>query len=155
VPPLPVDGVVRVRQYHGLKAQIVLMGSLTTEPRDEEQCLVAEGVFALQDRQMRPIAAEEAAALGAQAADVQMQLYRIMMEWDARYRIAYGAELYGNLLRFFAEPCGRQKEFAASTREKFRASVERHLDELVGGEPPLVLQHIAKTTGPIYTPLQG
>ncbi|MBZ5703211.1 MAG: hypothetical protein LAN84_15360 [Acidobacteriia bacterium] len=155
VAALPVDGVVRVRQYRGLQARIVLMGSLTTEPRDEEQCLAAEGVFALQGRQMRPIAAEEAAALGAQAAELQMQLYRIMMEWDARYRIAYGAELYGNLLRFFAEPCGRQQEFAASIREKFRASVERHLDELAGGEPPLVLQHIAKTAGPIYTPLQG
>ncbi|MBZ5526862.1 MAG: hypothetical protein LAN71_03035 [Acidobacteriia bacterium] len=154
--PLPVDGVVRARRYRGLEARIVLMGSLTTEPRDEEQAIIAERVFALEGGKLRPLQAAESVALAAQAAEAQMKLYGIMMEWDERYRVEYGAELYGNLLRIFAEPCGRQAEFGAQVRKRFRDSVARHAEDLVSGaEPPLILQHIAKTEGPIYTPIHG
>lgn len=154
--PLPVDGVVRARRYRGLEARIVLMGSLTTEPRDEEQAIMAERVFALEGGKLRPLGPEESVAIAARAAEAQMRLYGIVMEWDARYRVEYGAELYGNLLRIFAEPAGRQAEFGARVRERFRASVERHTGDLVSGvEPPVVLQHIAQTEGPIYTPIRG
>jgi len=154
--PLPVDGVVRARRYRGLHARIVLMGSLTTEPRDEEQAIVAEQVFALESGKLRPLLAEESVELAALAAEAQMKLYGIVMEWDERYRVEYGAELYGNLLRIFAEPCGRQAEFGTRVRDSFRESVARHSGDLTSGaEPPLILQHIANTEGPIYTPIHG
>lgn len=158
---LPIDGVVRVRRYRGLEARIVLMGSLTTEPREDAERLAAEQVFALERGILRPLHAEEGAALGARAAESQMKLYGIMMEWSERYRVEYGAELYANLLRLFAEPDGmpapgRQGEFATLVREKFFESRAKHIDDLAGGaEPPLILRHIAETEGPVYTPLCG
>ncbi len=156
VPALPVDGVVRVRRYRGLQARIFLLGGVTTEPKDEESCLIAEQVLAVAGNQLRPFPLDAAVDLTARAAESQMALYRIMMEWDDRYRVAYGAELYGNILRLMAEPFKDADAFGNKVRALFAPCVEKHLDDLVSGaEPPLVLQHIAKTDGPIYTPIRG
>ena len=155
-PLLPVDGVVRVRRYRGLQARIFSLGGIMTDPNDEESCLIAEQVLAVAGNQLRAVLLDEAVDLTARAAESQMALYRVMMEWDDRYRVAYGAELYGNILKLMAEPFKEVETFGEKIRTAFAASVERHLDGLVtGAEPPLVLQHIAKTGGPVYTPLRA
>ena len=88
------------------------------------------------------------------AGDAQLQLYRRVIEWDDRYRIAYGADLYACLLKNFADQLGFGLEFGQQVRERFSQSIERHLEDLHSGrEQPLVLQHIATTDGPIFSPL--
>ena len=78
-----------------------------------------------------------------------------MIEWDDFYRVAYGAELYGCILNTFAEQIGIPR-FAELIRREFHSSVAKHAGDLVSGsESALVLQHIAKTEGPIYSPVNA
>jgi hypothetical protein len=152
---LPVPGIARVMRLRGIQVKIVHMGSMTSEPTNYQERIVAEELFACEDGTLRPLQAEEFASITQAAANAQMELYRRMIGWDDRYRVAYGAELYGQILGRFAPP-GHEQEFRAMIRKSFAASVAKHADDLAGGkEPPLILQHIASTDGPIYTPVAG
>ncbi len=152
---LPVPGIARVMRLRGVQVKIVLMGSMTTEPSNYQEKIVAEELFACENGALRPLLADELASITQAAADAQMELYRRMIGWDDRYRVAYGAELYGQILERFAPP-GHEQEFRALIRDSFAQSVARHVDDLAGGsEPPLILQHIATTEGPIYAPVAG
>jgi hypothetical protein len=150
---LKYSSIARVLRMRNVKTKIVLMASLTTEPRSYEDSVSAEGVFLREGGELRPLPASDIAPVTTAAADAQLKLYRQMTDWDDRYRVAYGAELYGCILSTFA-PEGRRDEFVRMIRSRFQETVDRHVDSLVSGkEQPLVLQHIAKTDGPIYAPV--
>lgn len=152
---LPMPGIARVMRLRGVQVKIVHMGSMTTEPTNYQERVVAEELFACQNGTLRPLLADDFTNITQAAANAQMELYRRMIGWDDRYRVAYGAELYGQILGRFA-PLGHQQEFRGLIRESFAQSVEKHADDLAGGkEPPLILQHIASTAGPIYAPVVG
>jgi hypothetical protein len=150
---LPVPAIARVTRLRGVSVNIVLMGSMTTEPANYQERIVAEELFACEEGTLRPLGADEVAKITQSAADAQMELYRRMLAWDDRYRVAYGAELYGQILGRFAPPRQEQK-FRAMIRDACSQSVAKHADDLASGkEPPLILQHIASTAGPIYAPV--
>ena len=65
------------------------------------------------------------------AADAQLELYRRVIDWDERYRIEYGADLYGYLIKSFADQLGFGESFGHSIRACFGESVTRHLDDLI------------------------
>jgi len=143
--------VTRLRK---VQSKIVLFGSLTTQPSDFAAHIVAEEVFVVENGEYRPLPVEEVIDLTETAGDAQLELYRRVIEWDDRYRIAYGADLYACLLKNFADQLGFGLEFGQQVRERFSQSIERHLEDLHSGrEQPLVLQHIATTDGPIFSPL--
>jgi len=150
---LPVTHLACVLRVKDVVVRIGLFGSLWTEPREYHPHVVAYGLFANAEEGIRPVALEELEGIAARAADAQMGLYRRFLAWDVRRRIAYGAELYGNLLRVFGDQAGLGSEFHREIRERFRESVEQHLEALLAGEPPLVLRHIAETAGEIYSPI--
>lgn len=150
---LPVPAIARVMRLRGADVKIVLMGSMTTEPANYQERIVAEELFACEEGTLRPLGEDEIAKIRQSAADAQMELYRRMLAWDNRYRVAYGAELYGQILGRFA-PAGQEQTFSAMVREAFAQSVAKHADDLASGkEPPLILKHIASTTEPIYSPV--
>ncbi len=152
---LPLPSIARVMRLRGVQVKIVLMGSITTEPTTYSDNIVAEELFACDDGILRPLSPEEVVGITQAAGNAQMELYRRMISWDDRYRVAYGAELYGQILGRFA-PHGHEAEFRATIRESFARSVAKHADDLASGkEPPLILQHIARTDGPIYAPVSG
>jgi len=147
------EAVARVMRLRNVKSKIVLMGSLTTEPKDYEAHIVSQSIFRVDQGVAHPMTEQEIDSLTATAGDAQLELYRRMIDWDDRYRVEYGAELYGCILNTFAENL-RIQGFAERVRASFRDSVERHAGDLCSGrEQPLVLQHIAQTDGPIYTPI--
>lgn len=151
---LPCDHVACVMRLRGVHARIVMFGTLTTEPRDYAPHVVAETLFAVDGGHVQPLADADIDRLTELAAGAQMELYRSLIGWDERYRIAYGAELYGGLLRSFADDLGFGAGFGSTIRERFAASVQAHLEDLhAGRERPRVLEHIATTAGPIFAPL--
>jgi len=152
---LPCDNIAWAMRLRAVRSKIVLFGSLTTEPRDYARSIVAEGLFTAEDGTWRPLPDDDVPALTQSAGDAQLELYRRVIEWDDRYRIEYGAELYAYLLKSFAGPLGLSEDFAGKIRAGFRDSVSRHLEDLyTGREQPKVLQHIAGTNGPIFSPMQ-
>ena len=143
--------VIRLRD---VRSKIVLFGSLTTQPADFAPNIVAEEVFVVENGRYRPLPGEEITELTETAGNAQLELYRKVIDWDDRYRIAYGADLYACLLKNFADQLGFGPEFGQQVRDCFDQSIERHLGNLHSGrEQPLVLQHIATTKGPIFSPL--
>lgn len=145
------DHVAAVMRLRDVRCRIVLFGTLTTEPADYADRIVAEQVFTVDGGRWRTLPPSEMPALAAVAADAQLELYRRVMDWDERYRIAYGAELYAYLLKSFGDLLGLGATFGENIRARFAESVERHLADLHSGdERPLVLQHIAGTAGPVF-----
>lgn len=147
------DAVARVMRLRGVQAKIVLMGSMTTVPASYEENIVAQTVLRVDGREIRPVSPEEMVTITQAAADAQLELYRRMIDWDNRYRVEYGAELYACILNTFAQEL-QLPDFANRIRQNFRQSIDRHLDDLfTGREAPVVLSHIATTDGPIYSPI--
>lgn len=152
---LPFDNIAWVMRFHDVRSKIVLFGTLTTQPRDYAQSIVAEALFVVKDGSYRPLPDDEILELTQTAADAQLELYRKVIDWDSKYRIEYGADLYGYLLKSFADPLGFGETFGHTIRARFGESIERHLDNLYNGsEHPWVLEHIATTNGPIFSPLR-
>ena len=151
---LPYDDLALVMRVRDLDSKIVLFGTLTTDPKDYASRIVAGQVFVVENGSFHPLPEADVARLTTIAADAQQELYRRVIDWDDRYRIAYGAELYGCLLKAFADALGFGDEFGDAIRSCFAKSVEKHLDDLRSGrEQPWVLQHIATTDGPVFAPL--
>lgn len=151
---LPYDNIACIMRLRNVRSKIVLFGTLTTEPRDYAPCIAAEALLVVENGAYHLLPDNEIGALTQAAADAQLELYRRVIDWDDRYRIAYGAELYGYLLKCFADPLGFGAAFADKVRDRFRISADRHLEDLVtGNEQPRVLHHIAATGGPIFSPL--
>ena len=143
--------VIRLRE---VRSKIVLFGSLATEPADFAPNIVAEEVFVVENGGYRPLPAAEITELTETAGNAQLDLYRRIIDWDDRYRIAYGADLYACLLKNFADQLGFGPKFGQQIRDRFDQSIEKHLENLHSGrEQALVLQHIATTDGPIFAPL--
>jgi hypothetical protein len=153
---LPIDHLACVMRLRGVRPRLVMFGTLTTEPRDYVPHIVSEALFAVEADTIRPLADVEIDDLTALAARAQMDLYRQLITWDDRYRVAYGAELYGGLLKSFADDLGFGEAFGRTIRERFADSVQLHLQDLCSGvEPPRVLEHIAATQGPMFAPLMA
>jgi hypothetical protein len=151
---LPYDNIACVMRFRDVRSKIVLFGTLTTEPRDYAPAIVAETIFVVEDGAYRPLPVDEIPELTRIAADAQLELYRRLIDWDERYRIEYGADLYGYLVKSFADQLGFGEAFGHRIRACFSESIERHLNDLYsGGEQPLVLEHIATTDGAIFSPL--
>jgi len=152
---LPYDNIACVMRFGDVRSKIVLFGTLTTEPRDYAPSIVAETLFVVEDGVYRPLPADEIPELTQIAADAQLELYRRVIDWDERYRIEYGADLYGYLVKSFADQLGFGETFGHTIRACFGESVARHLGDLYSGsEQPRVLEHIATTEGPIFSPLR-
>ena len=153
---VPYNHLARVMRFREVDSKIVLFGTLTTEPRDYGSCIVAEEVFVVDEGRYHPLPTDEIPLLTSVAADAQLELYRRVIDWDDRYRIEYGADLYACLLKSFADLLGFDEGFGETIRTCFTESVRKHLDDLhTGREQTRVLEHIAKTDGPIFSPLSG
>jgi hypothetical protein len=152
---LPYDNIACVMRFRNVRSKIVLFGTLTTEPRDYASSIVSETLFVVEDGVYHPLPVDEIAVLTQIAADAQLELYRRVIDWDERYRIEYGADLYGYLLKSFADQLGFGEAFGRTIRARFGETVRRRLDDLHSGrERPRVLEHIATTEGPIFSPLR-
>jgi hypothetical protein len=151
-PPCP--NIAHVMRLRGVRSQIVLFGTLTTEPGDYANHIVAERTFVVDGGSYHPLAAGEVPVVAETAADAQLELYRRVIDWDDRYRIEYGADLYAYLLKAFGDLLGFGREFGQAIRGAFASSIDRHLEDLYSGaEQPVVLQHIATTVGPVFSPV--
>lgn len=152
---LPYDNIACVMRFHEVRSKIVLFGTLTTEPQDYAQSIAAETLFVVKDGTYHPLPDDEIPGLIQITADAQLELYLRVIDWDDKFRIEYGADLYGYLLKSFADSLGFGEAFGDTIRASFGESIERHLDDLHSGtERPWVLEHIATTNGPIFSPLR-
>jgi hypothetical protein len=145
-----LDTVVRVMRMRDVRARIDLFGSLTTDPFEFEDRVVAEEVLTAEGGRPRPLDGPEIARLTETAGTAQIQAYERAAAWSADERIAYGADLYASLLANFPRAAGLDLDEEIRTR--FRASAARVVPGLRdGAEEPLVLARIASGQGDVYS----
>jgi len=152
---LPCNNIACVMRLRGVSSSIDLFGSLTSEPRDYVPGIVAEGLFTVENGVYSPLPDKDIPSFTQAAADAQLELYRRVIDWDERYRIVYGAELYGYLLNSFGDMLDLGSPFSSEIRTRFGEAVSRHLENIHSGrEQARVLQHIAGCQGPVFSPLR-
>ena len=142
--------VARVMRVRGLSATVDLFGSLVTEPFEYADRIVGEAVVTAGHDGVRPVPADELAAVAEAAGTAQIAMYEQATGWSQERQVAYGADLYASLLAGFPRLAGLDLD--AEIRERFAATAERVVPGLCSGEePPLVLGRLGATDGDLYS----
>ena len=147
-----VDTVVRLMRVRGVAARFDQYGSLSTEPFEIEDAIVADALLTVEAGIVRPLGADEVARLTESAGTAQVRAYERASEWSTDYRIAYGADLYASLILTITAAAGL--DMTDEVRTRFRETAARVVPGLrEGTEPPLVLAHIGSDAPDVYSPL--
>ncbi len=147
-----LDTVVRLMRVRGVTARFDLYGSLSTEPFEIEDAIVADAIVTVEDGAARPLGADEVERLTEAAGTAQVRAYERAAEWSTDYRIGYGADLYASLILTITAAAGL--DMTDEVRERFRATAARVVPGLRdGAEPPLVLAHIGSDAPDVYSPV--
>ena len=145
-----LDTVVRLMRVRGVAARLDLFGSLSTEPFEIEDAIVADAVLTVEDGAVRPLAGDEVERLTASAGGAQVRAYERAARWSTDDRIAYGADLYASLILTITRAAGL--DLTDEVRERFRGTAARVVPGLRDGdERPLVLAHIASDAPEVYS----
>ena len=147
-----LDTVVRLMRVRGVTARFDLYGSLSTEPFEIEDAIVADALVTVEGGAARPLGADEVERLTEAAGTAQVRAYERAAGWSTDYRIGYGADLYASLILTITAAAGL--DMTDEVRERFRATAARVVPGLrEGTEPPLVLAHIGSDAPDVYSPL--
>ncbi len=145
-----LDTVVRLMRVRDVAARVDLFGSLSTEPFEIEDAIVADAVLTVEDGAVRPLAGDEVERLTAGAGTAQVRAYERAAQWSTDDRIAYGADLYASLILTITRAAGL--DLTDEVRERFRGTAARVVPGLRDGdERPLVLAHIASDAPEVYS----
>jgi hypothetical protein len=147
-----LDTVVRLMRVRDVAARFDQYGSLSTEPFEIEDAIVADALVTIEDGRVRPLAGDEVARLIESAGSAQVAAYERAAEWTTDERIAYGADLYASLILTITAAAGL--DLTDEVRTRFRATAARVVPGLRDGtEAPLVLAHIGSDSADVYSPV--
>jgi hypothetical protein len=146
-----LDNVVRLMRVRDVTARIDLYGSLSTEPFEVEDAVVADAVVTMEDGVPRPLGLDEVARLTESAGTAQVRAYERAVGWSTEYRIGYGADLYASLILTITAAAGL--DLTDEVRARFHETAARVVPGLRDGEEkPLVLAHIGSDAPDVYSP---
>jgi len=147
-----LDTVVRLMRVRGVTARFDQFGSLSTEPFEIEDAIVADALVTVEDGGVRPLDAGEVERLTESAGTAQVRAYERAAAWSTDYRIGYGADLYASLLLTISAAAGL--DLTDEVRARFRETAARVVPGLrEGAERPLVLAHIGSDDPDVYSPV--
>ncbi len=132
-----------------------LFASMTVEPHEFVDRLEGIAVFGRQDGDdtLHPLGDREVERVQATAADAAEQLYVAALDWDDRYKIAYGAPLFANHLWALARLAGAGRELGDRIMAACVETAERRTDALLAAEVPNVWTHMVTTEGECFWPV--
>ena len=147
-----VNTVVRLMRVRGVAARFDQYGSLSTEPFEIEDAIVADALLTVEAGVVRPLGADEVARLTESAGTAQVRAYERASEWSTDYRIAYGADLYASLILTITAAAGL--DMTDEVRDALsRDGRPRGARPAGGHRAPLVLAHIGSDAPDVYSPL--
>jgi len=148
-------GFVRAMILQDVECRFDVLGGIATQPQVFDDRIVLDGLFEISAGRLIPT--DESAA--RKILDVVSENSRVLFEefcgWEESRKLRYGTLLHANFLRGFWEmiPGNGAPELARRTIAGYERSAEAHFSELAARRIPLVMEHIAKTAGPIFSPL--
>jgi len=147
-----LDTVVRLMRVRGVAARFDQFGSVSTDPFEIEEAIVADAVVTVRDGEVRPLEPGEVERLTEAAGTAQVHAYEHAATWSTEQRIGYGADLYASLIVTITRAAGL--DVADEVRARFRETASRVVPGLRdGAEQPLVLAHIGSTSPEVYSPV--
>jgi hypothetical protein len=151
----PFDAVIVAYRARDVSVRCDMFASMTVSPHefgDRLEGLCVLGVDGA-DGQPQLLDVDQIDAVQAAAADAQEQLYLAALEWDDRYKIAYGAPLFANHLWVVARIAGAEPEMGQRIMAAFEETAERRVDELLAADVPSIWAHMGSYPGDFYWPV--
>jgi hypothetical protein len=148
------DAIVIAYRARGVSVHCDMFSSMTIEPHDFNDRVHGMSVLGLNegDETPTPLDDGEVAAVQSAAADAAEQLYLAALDWDDRYKIAYGAPLFANHLWPIAKLAGATAELGERIMAACNETAERRVDELLAAEVPNVWTHMGTTDTDCFWP---
>ena len=150
----PWDAVVIGYRGRGVDVRCDLFGSMTVTPHEFADLVEGICVFGLRgDDGPTALGADDVAVVQSAAADAQEELYLAALDWDDRYKIAYGAPLFANHLWPIAALAGAEREMGDRIMAACRETAERRTDALLAADVPSIWAHMGEYPGAMYWPV--
>jgi hypothetical protein len=127
-------------------------GGLVTDPLEFSDRVERFAVLTLEDGEIRPLDPASWAEAEERGTQASTEVYQAVVDWPDGYRAAYGAHLFANHLKPFADLAGldRDDQLAAAAEE----TIARHLDDLLAGpEVPAAMARWGAAQGPFFFPV--
>ena len=103
---VPVANVAVIQVARDVEVNCDMFGSMTVHPHEIDDRLERIVVLTNEDGALREVDIDEVVAIQEAAADAQEELFLKAVEWDARYKIEYGAPMFANHLKPFLDAAG-------------------------------------------------
>jgi hypothetical protein len=149
-------GFVRAMILKDVECRFDVLGGIATQPQVFEDRIVLDGLFEISKGQLVPTDESAAKKILDVVSENNRVLYEEFCSWEEIRKLRYGTLLHANFLRGFWEmiPGSSAHELARRTIAGYERSGEAHFPELSTRRIPLVMEHIANTAGPIFSPLR-
>jgi hypothetical protein len=153
----PLDNVVVAYVAHDVVVSCDMFGSSRVEPHDPSDRLDGVAVLTNERGTLRELADAEIEAVQHAAADGQEELFMKAVEWDAAYKISYGAPLFANHVKpyFDLVQMPGAEDAARRLKEACEATAERHVRDLLEADVPSFWRHVGTTEDDLYWPMVG
>lgn len=152
-PVLPVDTVCAVLELEGVALRFDLFQGMAADPPEYRSRLRRAALVTCDDGDPRVLAPDEQEGVVAACAAERPRLFRAMLEWDADYKIAYGAYHYLDFLMPFLDAAGVGEPVKEEARRRFDATVQRRLREVADTDPVPVWTRLFDEPARMFTPL--
>ncbi len=149
-------GFVRAMILKDVECRFDVLGGVATQPMVFDDRIVLDGLFEISKGQLIPTDEPAAKKILDLVSENGSVLYEEFCGWEESRKLRYGTLLHTNFLRGFWEmiPGNGAPELARRAIAGYERSGEAHFSELAARRIPLVMEHIANTAGPIFSPLR-
>ena len=151
---VPVANVAVIEVAHDVEVSCDMFYRLDdhSSARDRRPARAGRGADR-RGRHLRELDMDEVVAIQGAAADAREELFLKAVEWDARYKIEYGAPMFclGNHLKPFLDAAGLGDNASQRLMKACRGTAVRMVDEMLEVELPPIWGHMGQ--GDFYWPM--
>jgi hypothetical protein len=150
----PFDALALAYECRDVAVRCDMFGGLVTEPLEFHDRLERLAVLGRRGGELTPLDDAAVEDVRREAEESQTALYMAAVEWDAAYKIAYGAPLFANHLAPFFALVGDGGGARERIMRACQATAERMVDGLLADEAvPSVWRHMGTTEGAFFWPV--
>jgi hypothetical protein len=152
---VPVANVAVIQVAHDVEVSCDMFGSMTVHPHELDDQLERIVVLTNEGDGLRELSLDEVVAIQGAAADAQEELFLKAVDWDARYKIEYGAPMFANHLKPFLDAAGLGEDASRRLMEVCQGTADRMVDDMLEVELPPIWGHMANPEGDFYWPMSA
>jgi hypothetical protein len=154
-PVMPLDTVCAILELDDVELRFDLFQGMAAEPPDYRSRLRRVALLTCDDGPPRELSAEERRQILEAAKSERPRLFRQALEWDADFKIEYGAFHYLDFLFPFLDAAKVGQDVKDEARTRFAETRRRRLREIADTEPVPVFTRLFADSPRLFTPLKA